>query len=250
MLKFFRHIRKSMLEDKQMGKYFKYAIGEILLVVVGILIALQINNWNENNIKRAHKKVILTNLVSEFESNKKELKISINRITEVSNALDSLLILIGKKNLEISVTEFEILLEKSFTTPSWTPSSYVLEEMKASGDLSNIENNNLKQILFQWEREFSAMKAREKGYDRYAEEYIEFITKYGSVRNLDALGGMIPTLKKSKIGQNNLTLLNSLEFENRVDNFYFLAYLLNEQYKVLQKTMDDIIKISKEEIHD
>ena len=47
MIKFFRHIRKSLLEENKMGKYFKYAIGEIILVVIGILIALQINNWNE-----------------------------------------------------------------------------------------------------------------------------------------------------------------------------------------------------------
>ncbi len=49
MIKFFRHIRKSLLiETVKTGKYFKYAVGEIVLVVIGILIALSINNWNEN----------------------------------------------------------------------------------------------------------------------------------------------------------------------------------------------------------
>lgn len=48
MIKFFRTIRRSLINQNKMKKYFKYAIGEILLVVIGILIALQINNWNED----------------------------------------------------------------------------------------------------------------------------------------------------------------------------------------------------------
>ncbi len=48
MIKFFRKIRQNLLSEGKTGKYFKYAIGEIVLVVIGILIALQINNWNEN----------------------------------------------------------------------------------------------------------------------------------------------------------------------------------------------------------
>ncbi len=48
MIKFFRHIRKSLVVENKTGKYFKYAIGEIVLVVIGILIALQINNWKES----------------------------------------------------------------------------------------------------------------------------------------------------------------------------------------------------------
>ncbi|NNC44454.1 MAG: hypothetical protein HKN99_01055 [Winogradskyella sp.] len=47
MIKFFRKIRYNLMEQNKTGKYFKYAIGEIILVVIGILIALQINNWNE-----------------------------------------------------------------------------------------------------------------------------------------------------------------------------------------------------------
>ena len=52
MIKFFRHIRKSLLMENKTGKYLKYAIGEIILVVIGILIALSINNWNEERKNR------------------------------------------------------------------------------------------------------------------------------------------------------------------------------------------------------
>ena len=55
MIKFFRHIRKNLLMENKNSKYFKYEIGEIILVVIGILIALQINTWNENKKTEALK---------------------------------------------------------------------------------------------------------------------------------------------------------------------------------------------------
>jgi len=55
MIKFFRRIRQSLLTENKIGQYLKYAIGEILLVVIGILIALQINNWNE--VKKTEVKI-------------------------------------------------------------------------------------------------------------------------------------------------------------------------------------------------
>lgn len=48
MIKFFRTIRQNLIMENKTGKYLKYAIGEIVLVVIGILIALSINTWNEN----------------------------------------------------------------------------------------------------------------------------------------------------------------------------------------------------------
>ena len=62
MLRFFRLIRKKLIEEQRVRQYTYYAIGEIFLVVIGILIALQINNWNEENKTRDQEKVLIISL--------------------------------------------------------------------------------------------------------------------------------------------------------------------------------------------
>ncbi|MCK0178881.1 DUF6090 family protein [Flavobacteriaceae bacterium S0862] len=66
MIKFFRRIRYNLMEQNKTAKYFKYAIGEIILVVIGILIALSINNWNENQNRLKKESVLLTQLKDEL----------------------------------------------------------------------------------------------------------------------------------------------------------------------------------------
>lgn len=62
MIKFLRKIRQNLLSEGKTGKYLKYAFGEILLVVIGILIALGINNWNENRKNKQAEKIVLDNI--------------------------------------------------------------------------------------------------------------------------------------------------------------------------------------------
>ena len=73
MIKFFRHIRRSLIQENNMGKYFKYALGEIFLVMIGILLALQINNWNEKRKIKANEVNILNNLKSDLQKNQAKL---------------------------------------------------------------------------------------------------------------------------------------------------------------------------------
>ena len=68
MIKFFRKIRQNLLMKNKTGKYFKYAIGEIILVVIGILIALQINNWNENRLQHIEFNNILKNIKQDLKT--------------------------------------------------------------------------------------------------------------------------------------------------------------------------------------
>ena len=73
MIKFFRKIRYDLMEKNKTGKYFKYAIGEIVLVMIGILLALQINNWNENRVAQARIDIRLTNLTEDLKTEIKEM---------------------------------------------------------------------------------------------------------------------------------------------------------------------------------
>ena len=67
MMKFFRKIRYNLMEQNKTAKYFKYAIGEIILVVIGILIALQINNWNEHKKEQKQEQIYLQNLQEDLK---------------------------------------------------------------------------------------------------------------------------------------------------------------------------------------
>jgi hypothetical protein len=68
MIKFFRKIRQNLLSEGKTGKYLKYAIGEILLVVIGILIALSINNWNAKRLEEKELASSLEQIITELET--------------------------------------------------------------------------------------------------------------------------------------------------------------------------------------
>jgi hypothetical protein len=68
MIKFFRQIRQNFLSEDKTGKYLKYATGEIVLVVIGILIALQLNNANEKSKLNLQGKIYTQSLIAELKS--------------------------------------------------------------------------------------------------------------------------------------------------------------------------------------
>lgn len=98
MIKFFRKIRQNLVMENKTGKYFKYAIGEILLVVIGILIALQINNWNEGKKAKAKEREALLEIVSDLEYSINDLDEVVNtqnnNLTKNINSLKTLIIIL------------------------------------------------------------------------------------------------------------------------------------------------------------
>lgn len=159
MLKFFRKIRQNLLSEGKTTKYFKYAIGEIVLVVIGILIALQINNWNEENKERlvekqryqnilndlvsdeAHIDQMITDLIQKQDLHYYLYQVSQNNgkpdstvnITSVTNAPE--LNLITGKN-QLTELEFikDLLIRREVNT-------YVKHEIAAISDADRLDGN-------------------------------------------------------------------------------------------------------------
>jgi hypothetical protein len=90
MIKFFRKTRYDLMEKNKMGTYLKYAIGEIALVVIGILIALSINNWNQKKQLSNQEQKLLLEIKNDLNGTRIELKEDISSLSAVMNISDSI----------------------------------------------------------------------------------------------------------------------------------------------------------------
>ncbi len=88
MLRFFRQIRQRLLSDNKFSKYLLYAVGEILLVVIGILIALQLDNWNDERAKRDREFTILTEIQRNLEANVNQFSSEIKNQESIVQSID------------------------------------------------------------------------------------------------------------------------------------------------------------------
>ncbi|TXD54378.1 MULTISPECIES: DUF6090 family protein [unclassified Polaribacter] len=96
MIKIFRNIRRNLLFENKTSKYFKYAIGEIVLVVAGILVVLQISNWNETLKNGSLKQVYSANLINDLTKDAKQLNVQLIDNKETLKILDSVIAFIRK----------------------------------------------------------------------------------------------------------------------------------------------------------
>ena len=151
MINFLRRTRQNLLDENKINIYLIYAIGEVVLVVFGILIAFQIDNWNENKkIKNIEQQYLLA-LKEEFEYNKSELS-SVMMLND-RNADYALKISdhTGPGDPEITEEEFENLAIHSFWSEiHYNPNQGVLDEIISFGKLGIFNNDELKFALSSW----------------------------------------------------------------------------------------------------
>ena len=143
MIKFFRRIRFDLMEKNKTGKYLKYAIGEIVLVVIGILIALQINNWNEVQKMNQWEHRFLTDLESELKTNLDQLEEINNRHLLVGKSCDDLKSVLKTATIN-DKPKIDSLYTLTLFQSTFFPTTGVYDSGLSAGKIENIRNDQLK----------------------------------------------------------------------------------------------------------
>lgn len=148
MIKFFRHIRKNQVMENKTRKYFKYAIGEIVLVVIGILIALQINNWNEHRKEGYKETAYLERLKQDITFDQEQYELNKQFYLDVFT-YGNLALQYAEYGYTEHSKKWEILVAFFQSSQIWPiiPASSTFEELKSAGELSLIQNIELRNNL-------------------------------------------------------------------------------------------------------
>ena len=150
MIKFFRHIRQSMINQNRTKKYLLYAIGEIVLVVIGILIALQINNWNSNRVEKKKESIYITNIKRDLNEQLKTIESQIDYERNI-NKVASPIITNYKTNQSFKIDSlFTVSIGILTGRRTFVKNSPTYSELISSGNIDIIRNNIIKDEIIKY----------------------------------------------------------------------------------------------------
>jgi len=252
MIKFFRQIRQQLLMENRTGKYLKYAIGEIVLVVIGILIALSINNWNDERKLRQKEIKYLSDLKMETVSNANILKTVIENNRENLESAKEIAAIIASENQIIEESEFSLMNQIAFMQGvQYNPKDAIINEIISTGSLKDIHNDKIKEFVSSWYSNMSTVVHQEGEISKYRQKCTDIIVEKGSLKRMfdDTDLSMYLDLKKGYQAKGNLSLLSSTKYENNLLLFIATSSLLNSiQYESLLKELETVIDIINKEI--
>jgi len=226
MIKFFREIRYNLMDKNNTKKYLKYAIGEIVLVVIGILIALQINNWNEARKTRNKEIAYLTNIKTDLQLSILELEEFIaNRDSQIESAI----IIVNHFNGK-PVNDWNTFNKHIVSIYTWQRFYLVdntHQELKNSGNFAIISNDSIKNSLLNLDLLYKKLKYKEDHwrYDaeqtlhpgQYEKADINSISNNYLYQLTDGQQGELGNLSKETFG-------NMLDDQKQKNSFAFAVF--------------------------
>lgn len=230
-------MRYDLINHNKTSRYLKYAIGEIILVVVGILIALQINNWNSNRLLRLQEQLVLKELNKEFKANKLLLDSVIFYHKRSFKSAEYVRQQIPIKVEEVNLDSLSYNLYYMGWIYTFDPYTGVTNNVLNNSSLELISNDSLRQLLVGWKDIL----------EDYQEEEIKAINNYQNhlkpFEKKHFFFSYNPTewLNYPKV---DLKILESLEFDNYImDRHNDINEILNNSAGEIDMVISNINKI-------
>lgn len=258
MIRFFRQIRQKLLSENppagragKFSKYLIYAIGEIVLIVIGILIALSINNWNIENQERNTEKINLTALQREFIQNGKILdeviELNSSNIDGATKMIESF-----KSGVSDTISEKTIayMAYQTFGKEiKFAPNIGVLSEIINAGDLKLIQNQELKHKLSAFGSWIERIKQQEEEVLENRKHINEYIIEHGNFKSLFNSLGRDLNWETPLDSVNNKALVNSIGQLNRLILFQQRSNTTTRDfYLPLKEEIENILELIGSEL--
>jgi len=249
MLNFFRKLRRKEMKST---KYLKYAVGEIFLVVTGILIALAINNWNQGRLGQIEEKKLLENIRVDFQEATRTLR-SLNKRREESIQNFHMLMEALSIGDSANIAHLDSLLGKSIFTPTYNGKNSSLAIIINSGKINLIKNEELKSLLLKWPQQVEDMTEGEQDAKMLTyDTWIPLISAYTSSNDWFINGefsNVLPFKKrKTTVKKNYKGLFEDDQFENTITMLELLYINGKLETEKLYERAENIMGIISKEL--
>lgn len=252
MIPFFRKIRKQMADDNRPIKYMRYAVGEIVLVVIGILIALQINTWNQQRIALNKEQVLLKILKNDFVNRMKELEhLNVGRQNAV-NACEKLMSFVDSPPENFTSKLMDSLLAITTVTYRFNEKFSTLDMLFNSGQINNLANDSLKYLLVNWPTLVEEMLEEQRLIVDNYNEIVILLDQYVSLRDIFQKFNWsfyeMPVISQGTIKKDYQSLVNNRSFDNLLATKRFLLVINIADAKLIIDNTKKIIQILEDEV--
>jgi hypothetical protein len=220
------------------------AVLEILIVVVGLFIGLQLDDWNQRRIDRAHEAIYLQELLEDFEANREALVDSTRRFEAILDAMTALLVQSAMDEPDWTVAQLNDAFHHIHRMPTFIAVVRTYANLTGSGDLRLITNRDLKNELAQY---FAASDLAVLVQNTHEMELVQTFQPY-VIDNMDFQAVYYrriedfvppPAVEDARI----LEVLNTREFRNIVTQKHTICTDLLNQHRSLQVRTDRVIEI-------
>ena len=160
-MKIFRKIRQSLIKDGKVRNYLAYAIGEILLVMIGILLAFQVNSWNNQRLKSNAARLSYTNIKRQINDDKYLIQSNIdynNRYLEQFEFANEII----ENNARSKIDTLGFIATKLFRYSDFNRNSNIYETLVNSGEISLIRNKEIIERLHDLEENYTYINRMEQ----------------------------------------------------------------------------------------